>query len=539
MDDTHSRSRAAVAGALPRRTARTRLAGWGLAAFAVAVTLLVLLAYAVEEPLRRRLEQTLNAQLRGYRVGIELLDIRPLDFGLALRGVTVQQERHPSPPVLSLDAFEVGLQWRALLHGAVVADVRLVAPRLHVDRAQLAAEARDDVAVREKGWQQAVQAIYPLKINHFEIVDGAATYVERRGARPVRISDLALVATNVRNVADPDEPYPSMFRLRASVFDGGVLRSSGRANFLSEPQPTVKMAIELERVPLDRLRPVADDVNLRIRGGTLAARGTVETTAEQQRVTLSDARIAGVRVDYLRTAAARAAEAKRAQRVERAAKAAAGEPTTVLRLDNLELEDLTLGYVDETADPTYRVFVDHLGGELRDVRLGGAESERAQLALRGRFMGSGPLRLDSHFVPRDTDPDFEMALQIEPTDLRTMNDLLRAYGNIDVAAGQFSFYSNVRVQDGRIDGYVKPLFRQMDVYDRRQDADESLLQQAYEGIAGGIASLLENPSDRVATQTDISGRVDDPDVSTWQVLLNLVRNAFFKAILPGLEPREE
>ncbi len=526
---------AAAAGAFAQRPARWRVAGWALAAFAIAVTLLVLLAYAIEEPMRRRLEQTLNEQLKGYRVRIEHLDLQPHDVGLALRGVTVQQERHPSPPVLRLDAFEVGLQWRALLRGAVVADVHLLSPRLHVDREQLAAEARDDVAVEEKGWQQAVQSIYPLEINHFEIIDGAATYLERRGARPVRISDAALEMTNVRNVADPDDPYPSTFQLRAAVFDDGVLRADGRANFLSEPQPTVRMDIELERVPLERLRPVADDVHLRIRGGTLTAHGAVETTPEQQRVTLGEVRLAGVQVDYRRTEAARAAEAERAQRVEKAASAAAGAPTTTLRLETLHLEDLTLGYIDETADPTYRVFVDGLGGELRDVRVGGGATEPAQLELRGRFMGSGPLHLEAQFVPRETNPDFTMALQIHPTELRTMNDLLRAYGNIDVTAGTFSFYSDIAVRDGRIDGYVKPLFREMDVYDSEQDADEGLLQQAYEGIAGGIANLLENPSDRVATQTDISGRTEAPDVSIWQVLFNLVRNAFFQSILPGLE----
>jgi hypothetical protein len=39
----------------------------------------------------------------------------------------------------------------------------------------------------------------------------------------------------------------------------------------------------------------------------------------------------------------------------------------------------------------------------------------------------------------------------------------------------------------------------------------------------------------VATQADISGKVADPESSTWEVVARLIQNAFFQAILPGFE----
>ena len=56
-----------------------------------------------------------------------------------------------------------------------------------------------------------------------------------------------------------------------------------------------------------------------------------------------------------------------------------------------------------------------------------------------------------------------------------MNDLLRAYGNFDVTAGFFSFYTELHVKDNAISGYVKPLFRDMKVYDKRKDKEKSAL----------------------------------------------------------------
>jgi hypothetical protein len=76
----------------------------------------------------------------------------------------------------------------------------------------------------------------------------------------------------------------------------------------------------------------------------------------------------------------------------------------------------------------------------------------------------------------------------------------------------------------------------MDVHDPRQDKEKGLFQRIYEGLVGGASQLLENiPRDEVATKTQISGRLEDPQASTWQALSNLIQNAFFKAILPGFE----
>jgi hypothetical protein len=54
-----------------------------------------------------------------------------------------------------------------------------------------------------------------------------------------------------------------------------------------------------------------------------------------------------------------------------------------------------------------------------------------------------------------------------------------------------------------------------------------------QGVHG---TILENfLRDEVATKADIAGPLDNPQASTWQVVVTLIQNAFFKAILPGFE----
>ncbi len=160
----------------------------------------------------------------------------------------------------------------------------------------------------------------------------------------------------------------------------------------------------------------------------------------------------------------------------------------------------------------------------------------ATASLRAKFMGSGATAADVSFRPEQAGPALDLAVRIEDTSMPAMNDLLRAYGNFDVVEGRFAFYTELKVKDGAISGYVKPLFKDLTVYDPTQDAHKPTLQKVYEAVVGGVSKVLQNRSrGEVATRADISGRLDDPKVSPLEIVGRLLQNAFFKAILPGLD----
>lgn len=109
-----------------------------------------------------------------------------------------------------------------------------------------------------------------------------------------------------------------------------------------------------------------------------------------------------------------------------------------------------------------------------------------------------------------------------------------------MAKGNFSVFSEMKVHNGEFTGYVKPLFSDVDVYSSKQDKDKPVLKKVYEKVVGGLSHLLENSKrDEVATVTTLSGKLDNPNANTWQIVVNLVSNAFVKAILPGFEKEYE
>ncbi len=85
-------------------------------------------------------------------------------------------------------------------------------------------------------------------------------------------------------------------------------------------------------------------------------------------------------------------------------------------------------------------------------------------------------------------------------------------------------------------GYLKPLFKNVKAYDPPQDQDKGLLQKIFEKTVNVASELLKNtPREEVATRTQMSGPVENPQASTWETVVTLFRNAFFEAVLPGLE----
>lgn len=410
----------------------------------------------------------------------------PLGFSITLKDLTITQNAHPQPPVAQFPQLHASVHWQALLHGRLLADFALRQPHVRIDHTQLQQEAADKVALKNEGWQQALEAIYPLKINHFRIENGDLTYIDDDSKRPLHISQLNLMADNIRNIRSVYHVYPSNVHMDGVIFDSGKLRVDGQANFLAEPSAAIDADITLDQVQLDYFKPMLARINLWITGGALWADGHVEYAPQVENFHLKNLTLRAVQVDYVHSAQTAAEEKTRVTKVGRAAEELSHAPVAVFRVDELRIADSTVQAIVERATPS---------------------------------------------------PDLDLRVTIEGTQLRSMNNLLRTFGNFDVVAGQFTFYSQIAIKHGEISGYLKPIFRDMQVYSQQQDAGKPLLHRIYEGLVGGTQTVLQNRHGEVATTVEISGRAADPETSTWEVVVGLIQNAFIKAIAHGFEPQ--
>src|ERR1051325_3084443 len=197
---------------LRRPGRRTSIA---LIALAVIVALVVAASFFVDAPMRKTIEHQMNQSLKGYTAHIARLSFHPLGLSVTLYGLTFAQNAHPDPPVLEVRRLDASVQWKALLHLAIVANFRLENPKLYADIQHIRDEAKDPTPLDKHGWQEAFEKIYPLKINQLVIANGEAVYVDPGPFKPLRLSSIQVHADNIRNVHSRDRTSPSSLALRA------------------------------------------------------------------------------------------------------------------------------------------------------------------------------------------------------------------------------------------------------------------------------------------------------------------------------------
>jgi Domain of Unknown Function (DUF748) len=517
-----------------KNTRRWRPIIWGGGILAVILLVIFVLAYLIDEPLRRKVEREMNARLKGYTVRIEELDFHPIGLSLDLEKLWIYQTPQPDPPIAYVPNLHASVHWKALLSGRLVGDFQIHDPQIHFDLRQFVQEAKDPTPMKDKGWQDALQAAYPLKIDRFAIRNGDLTYVDKGPFKPLHVTKLNFTTENIRNVQSERGVYPSPVYLEGIVFDKGSVKLKGHADFLAKPHIALKGDLELDQITLDYFKPIAERYQLSVRTGSLSTRGSIEYAPDVQKILISNLSLTGLDADYLHQETQTSPTEKVTKEAGKVARETANEPTLEVKVESFT-GDGRIGFVNQAAKPPYKVFL--AGTKLQLENLSNRFKDGAARArVTGRFMGSGATKVQATFRPESKGPDLDLVLSIENTDMRAMNDLLRAYGNFDVVAGTFSMYSEIKIRQGKIDGYVKPLFSDMKVYDRRQDAEKSLFRKLYEGLVGGISGLLQNwPRSEVATRVPISGDVEAPQTGTWETIVRLIQNAFFKAILPGFE----
>jgi hypothetical protein len=152
-------------------------------------------------------------------------------------------------------------------------------------------------------------------------------------------------------------------------------------------------------------------------------------------------------------------------------------------------------------------------------------------------MDQARLEFEMRLDPSSYRPTFQVAMRLIGLDVTKINDLAAAYGGVDFEHGWFDLVVELDAKEGYVEGYVKPLFRNLKVFSLTRDARQGDgLRLFWEALVGGVSELLENqPRDQFATVIPLRGDLTGPDTNVLDVLFAVLRNAFVRAYLPRIQ----
>ncbi len=211
------------------------------------------------------------------------------------------------------------------------------------------------------------------------------------------------------------------------------------------------------------------------------------------------------------------------------------------RLNEIRVVNGILAFHSFSTDPNVNLYANDVQASLYNLT-NSSRTEGGRVATfegTARLFEQSPIEATARFDPFTEWEDFELNLRVTDVDLTKLNDFSSAYGNFDFAKGTGDLVMEVEASDSQLDGYIKPLLRDVEVFNFRQDIeaeDKGFFRGIWEALVGGGKEVLKNQSkDQFATRIALSGSTRNTEISAFQAFIEVLRNAFVEAFTARFE----
>lgn len=210
-----------------------------------------------------------------------------------------------------------------------------------------------------------------------------------------------------------------------------------------------------------------------------------------------------------------------------------------LRIDRVGIEGGEIHFRNFQSEPPVDLFLSEVQAEVRNLTNSQQLSDTlvASGVAEAAVLGGGRLGVEARLDPFQDQPTFDLNARLLDLPAVRLNDFFSAYLSLDMEAGTVDVAAEVAASEGAVDGYIKPIIHNLEVFDWQDDVvDKGVLEGLWQGLIDIVGELLENqPEDQFATNIPFSGRLDSPDTGILAAFGNILRNAFVEAFQSNLE----
>ena len=206
-----------------------------------------------------------------------------------------------------------------------------------------------------------------------------------------------------------------------------------------------------------------------------------------------------------------------------------------ITLNEVRIDNGVLTFRNFNSKPPVNLKATQLDASIRNLTNIRDEKGRRDASFDGTALIVGDAKVESRatFDPFSDFDDFEFRLRATGIELRKLNDFASAYGKFDLNAGHGDVVIEAEATNGRLNGYIKPLLRDVDVFDWQQDVqekDKGFFRSVWEALVGATETVLKNqPKNQFATRVELRGSVHKQDISAFEAFLQILRNGFIEA----------
>jgi hypothetical protein len=205
------------------------------------------------------------------------------------------------------------------------------------------------------------------------------------------------------------------------------------------------------------------------------------------------------------------------------------------RVNQIKIHDGDIHFLNFHADPKVDLEIQHL--ELTADNMSNSEHKKVPLPatifitarplITGYFQMYMTINFDEKYAT------FSQDFKMERVPAIGANSALQKYAKVQVKSGRIALYSQLTGDKGIYHGYVKPFFYNLEF--EPDPKDKGTPGAIWAGVVNVVKGVLENDKKVIATDANISGRVDQPSVDVLSVIGGVLWNAYIQALASGFD----
>jgi hypothetical protein len=212
-----------------------------------------------------------------------------------------------------------------------------------------------------------------------------------------------------------------------------------------------------------------------------------------------------------------------------------------LLIDQVQIHDGQLHFQNFDNEPPVDIYLADIQGVARNLSNSEAltTSPIAHVEITALAMNDSDLAVNAAVDTSREQATFDLNLKLLSLPMSHLDNFIRTYAPFDIEAGKIDIVTELAARDGVLEGYVKPIIYNLEVFKWSEDIEEdhdNPFKALWEGLVGAIAELLENqPRDQLATNIPLEGDLNNPDTSVIVTIAGILRNAFVEALQANLD----
>ncbi len=167
-----------------------------------------------------------------------------------------------------------------------------------------------------------------------------------------------------------------------------------------------------------------------------------------------------------------------------------------------------------------------IDGRNIENQLKSTEKFPAKLILTGDFEG-GKLKADVDLNKQKKDPLIRIVSSFTPIDVSRVKNFLKVYVDLNVDSGTLSATSEINIYNGRMDGFIDPVAKDLVFSQYENKKDVKFLQKIKKPVLNALSKMIGQGKDKkIKTRIELHGTMGEVKVDIWEIINQGLKESF-------------